>query len=107
MLYSHVISMRATLPVKSDAMPSSAIIDTHLHLIYRDRLSYPWLAGVAPLNEDFRYARYALEARRAGITDALHMEVDVAEEDIEAETLNISALSEVEGSLIRGAISAC
>ena len=25
----------------------SAIIDTHLHLIYRDRLSYPWLADVA------------------------------------------------------------
>ena len=26
------------------------IIDTHLHLIYRDRLRYPWLAGVAALN---------------------------------------------------------
>lgn len=92
---------------KADAMASSAIIDTHLHLIYRDRLSYPWLAGVPQLDEDFRYARYALEAQRAGITDALHMEVDVAEVDIEAENLNVSALSEAEGSLIRGAISAC
>ena len=24
------------------------IVDTHLHLIYRDRLRYPWLANVAP-----------------------------------------------------------
>ena len=26
-----------------------AIIDTHLHLIYRERLRYPWLADVAAL----------------------------------------------------------
>ena len=62
------------------------IIDTHLHLVYRDRLRYPWLAGVAPLNRDFSYETYAVEARRCGITDALHMEVDVAPDDIEAET---------------------
>ena len=35
------------------------IIDTHLHLIYRDRLRYPWLAGVAALNRDFAYETYA------------------------------------------------
>ena len=28
------------------------IIDTHLHLIYRGRLRYPWLAGIAALNRD-------------------------------------------------------
>ena len=54
------------------------IIDLHLHLIYRDRLSYPWLADVAALNRDFHYETYAVEARRCGVTDALHMEVDVA-----------------------------
>ena len=62
------------------------IVDTHLHLIYRDRLSYPWLADVPPLNRDFSYETYAVEARRCGVTDALHMEVDVARDDIEAET---------------------
>jgi len=54
------------------------IIDTHLHLIYRGRLRYPWLAGIAALNRDFAYETYALEAQRCGVTDALHMEVDVA-----------------------------
>ena len=41
-------------------------------------LSYPWLAGFAPLNRDFSYETYAAEARRCGVTDAMHMEVDVA-----------------------------
>ena len=54
------------------------IIDTHLHLIYRDRLRYPWLADVALLNRDFPYETYAVEARRCGVSDAVHMEVDVA-----------------------------
>jgi predicted TIM-barrel fold metal-dependent hydrolase len=83
------------------------IIDTHLHLIYRDRFSYPWLAGVAPLNRDFSYETYAVEARRCGITDALHMEVDVAPDDIEAETRNVEDLADRPSSVLRGAISAC
>ena len=83
------------------------IIDTHLHLIYRDRLSYPWLAGFGPLNRDFPYETYALEARRCGVTDAIHMEVDVAADDIEAETRNVQDLASLPGSLLRGAISAC
>jgi predicted TIM-barrel fold metal-dependent hydrolase len=83
------------------------IVDTHLHLIYRDRLGYPWLGGVAPLNRDFPYETYALEARRCGITDAFHMEVDVAQGDIEAETRHVEDLARQPGSLLRGAISAC
>ena len=35
---------------------------------------------------------YAAEARRCGITDAIHMEVDVAPDDIEAETRNVEDL---------------
>ena len=33
-------------------------------LIYRERLSYPWLADVAALDRDFTYDRYQAEARR-------------------------------------------
>ena len=86
---------------------SSAIVDTHLHLIYRERLSYPWLAGFAPLNREFPYEAYAVEARRCGVTDALHMEVDVAPLDVEAETGNVATLAREPGSMLRGAISAC
>jgi predicted TIM-barrel fold metal-dependent hydrolase len=83
------------------------MIDTHLHLIYRDRLSYPWLADIAPLNRDFFYETYAAEARRCGVTDAIHMEVDVAQADIEAETRNVEELARGPATLLRGAISAC
>jgi predicted TIM-barrel fold metal-dependent hydrolase len=83
------------------------IIDTHLHLIYRDRLSYPWLSGFAPLDRDFQFPAYAAEARRCGVTDVLHMEVDVAPGDIEAETRAIESLAAEPGTLLRGAISAC
>ncbi|RUY92998.1 amidohydrolase, partial [Mesorhizobium sp. M7A.F.Ca.CA.001.12.2.1] len=53
------------------------IIDTHLHLIDRSALRYPWLAGVPALNRDFSYEDYATEAQRVGVERVLHMEVDV------------------------------
>lgn len=83
------------------------IIDTHLHLIYRERLSYPWLKSVPPLDADFTYERYVQEARRLGIGAVLHMEVDVAEEDIERETDLVSGLAGAEESLLVGAIASC
>ncbi|MFC3183223.1 amidohydrolase family protein [Cypionkella sinensis] len=82
------------------------IFDTHLHLIDRKRLSYPWLADVPDLNRDWSYADYEATARRIGITDVLHMEVDVAEADIEAETTFVAELMQRPCSLIRGAIAA-
>ena len=84
-----------------------AIIDTHLHLVYRDLLRYPWIKDVPALQQDFSIDRYRVEAARCGISDALHMEVDVDPADIEAETRNVERLSGEPGSLLRGAISAC
>ncbi|TGQ96585.1 amidohydrolase, partial [Mesorhizobium sp. M4B.F.Ca.ET.200.01.1.1] len=49
------------------------IIDTHLHLIDRSALRYPWLAGVPALNRDFSYEEYAVEAQRVGVGRVLHM----------------------------------
>jgi predicted TIM-barrel fold metal-dependent hydrolase len=83
------------------------IIDTHLHVIDQSALRYPWLSGAPALNRDFRYEEYAQEARRVGIANTLHMEVDVASEDIEAETAYVGKLSREPGTLIVGAISAC
>ncbi|MCU0831844.1 MAG: amidohydrolase [Rhizobiaceae bacterium] len=82
------------------------IFDTHLHLIDRSRLSYPWLAGLPPLDRDWDYGSYAAVAARVGITGVLHMEVDVADNDIDAETDWIAELMAQPGSLLRGAISA-
>jgi predicted TIM-barrel fold metal-dependent hydrolase len=79
------------------------IIDTHLHLIYPDRLRYPWLADVAALNRSFSLETYRAQAESLGIEGALHMEVDVAEEDQAAETAFVTGL----GAPIIGAIAAC
>lgn len=79
------------------------IIDTHCHLIYLDQLRYPWLDSVPQLNRDFTLERYRAEAVPAGITDTIHMEVDVAEDDIENETAFVTGL----GNGIVAAIAAC
>ena len=79
------------------------IVDTHLHLIYPDRFDYPWLEGVPALNRAFTLDDYLAEARSLGIEAALHMEVDVAEADMEAETAFVTGL----GPVVVGAIAAC
>ena len=83
------------------------IIDTHLHLIYLDRLSYPWLDDFSALRRDATYQNYETVARRVGISGVLHMEVDVAETDIEAETRMVCELMSGGGNLLKGAIAAC
>jgi predicted TIM-barrel fold metal-dependent hydrolase len=83
------------------------IIDTHLHIVDRSALSYPWLAGAPALNRDFSYEAYAHEAKRGGISATLHMEVDVTPNDIEAETSYVVRKAREPGSLLRGAIAAC
>lgn len=83
------------------------LFDSHLHIVDRKELAYPWLEGAGALNRDSLYEDYAREARRLGITDVLHMEVDVAENEIERETAYVKGLSRQPGSLLRGAIAAC
>ena len=86
--------------------PGAAMIfDTHLHLIDRSRLSYPRLASLPPLDRDWDFESFSATAARVGITDVLHMEVDVAEADIDRETAWIAELMARPDSLLRGAIS--
>ena len=79
------------------------IVDTHCHLIYRDRLSYPWLDSVPALNRDCTLADYLPQARAAGITDIIHMEVDVAESDLAREAAFTASL----GDGVVGTIAGC
>jgi predicted TIM-barrel fold metal-dependent hydrolase/L-rhamnose mutarotase len=62
------------------------IVDTHLHLIYLDKFSYPWLGGEPAINKQWTVEGYFAEAGSLGIETALHMEVDVAEPEMEDET---------------------
>ncbi len=68
------------------------IVDTHLHLVYQDRFSYPWLEGAPALNRQWTAEAYFAEAEALGIEAALHMEVDVAEEHMLAETAFVTRL---------------
>lgn len=83
------------------------IVDTHLHVIDRSALEYPWLAGVKPLDRDWIFDEYERDARRAGISQTLHMEVDVEPTRIEDETRYVTALAARPDSLIVGAIASC
>lgn len=83
------------------------IVDTHLHVIDKGALAYPWLEREPALDRDFSYAAYASEAKRVGISRTIHMEVDVRADQIEAETDNVERLAAEPDSLIVAAIAAC
>lgn len=68
------------------------IVDTHLHLVYPDRFSYPWLEEAPAINRAWHFENYWTEAERLGIEMALHMEVDVAEQQMEDETRHVLSL---------------
>lgn len=82
-------------------------IDTHLHIIDLEALRYPWLDDSPALRRNFTYEAYAREAQRCGISDAIHMEVDVEPGAIEAETANVEKMARDKATLLRGAISSC
>jgi predicted TIM-barrel fold metal-dependent hydrolase len=85
----------------------SMIIDTHLHIVDQGAMRYPWLANAGPLNRNASYDDYAREARQLGIQAVLHMEVDVADDDIDAETRYVVAVAARPDSLLVGAIASC
>ena len=83
------------------------LFDTHVHLIYPNKLSYPWLSDVSALNKPYDYEEYKITANRLGIEGCFHMEVDVSERDIKNETNMLEDLRNQTDSKIKGIISAC
>lgn len=79
------------------------ILDTHLHLVHLNGFHYPWLDGAPALKRDWTPADYFAEAVPLGIEAALHMEVDVAEPEIMAETEHVLKVH----PRVVGAIAAC
>lgn len=84
------------------------LIDTHQHLIYPDRLDYPWTqAHEALKGKGFRLDDYKALTAQAGITGTIFMECDVPEAALRTETRMIASLAEGEGSGIVGIVAAC
>jgi predicted TIM-barrel fold metal-dependent hydrolase len=82
-------------------------LDTHLHLLYPERLHYDWTTELPALQHPFHLQSYLREARSLSIGPALHMEADVREAEIEAETQLVEELAQNPPGGIFGVISSC
>jgi predicted TIM-barrel fold metal-dependent hydrolase len=82
-------------------------LDTHLHLLYPERLHYDWTAALPALQHPLHLQDYYSEARSLDIGPMLHMEADVREDEIDAETALLGELAQEPASQIVGVISSC
>lgn len=81
-------------------------IDTHLHLLHPDRLTYPWVDDVPPLQGAFGLEDYKTASEGCGITGAVFMEVDVADGEMAEEVKWVQELADRDGSDILSIIAA-
>ncbi len=81
-------------------------IDTHLHLIARDKLGYGWTLGIPALAEgDFTLADYSALTSGRGVVGAVFMETGVDDADYKAEARLMSGLVGQGGLL--GQVASC
>lgn len=81
------------------------LIDTHLHLVYPDRFSYPWMEGAPALKKPFTLEDYEDLTRGAAIEAALFMEVDVAGEQSAEEATFFANRVDKRDSCLKGVIA--
>ncbi len=82
------------------------LIDTHLHLIHRDRLGYAWTSAIPALaTGDFSLADYAALTAGRGVAGALFMEAGVDDADYKTEARFVAELIGQNGLL--GQIASC
>ncbi len=81
-------------------------IDTHLHLIARDKLGYGWTAGIPALAEgDFTLADYNALTSGRGVVGAVFMEAGVDDADYQAEARLVAGMVGQGGLL--GQVASC
>lgn len=82
------------------------LIDTHQHLIWRDRLGYGWTAGIPALAEgDFTPEDYQAQTKGQGIAGTIFMECGVDDADYQAEARYVATRVGRDGIL--GQIASC
>lgn len=83
-------------------------IDTHQHLIFRDRLGYGWTAGLPALAAgDFTVADYQALTVGAGVAATLFMECGVDDGDWQAEARFVAGLVADPANRMLGQIAGC
>jgi predicted TIM-barrel fold metal-dependent hydrolase len=80
-------------------------IDTHLHILFPERLSYPWTETFKPLQGRFSLEDYRAASAECGITGSLFMEVDVAPEQAADEAAFFCKLTEDPANGLLGVIA--
>lgn len=83
------------------------ILDTHLHLLYPESLNYAWTKGAPELAVAAHIEDFTVLAKPANIVEALMMEADVDEPDIEAEIELIGEIIARTDNNVIGMIAAC
>lgn len=82
------------------------LIDTHQHLIWRERLGYGWTAGIPALaTGDFLPETYQAEVAGLGILGSLFMETGVDDADYKTEARHVATQVGQHGIL--GQIASC
>lgn len=82
------------------------LLDTHMHLVYRDKASYGWTKDIPPLAEDnFTLENYNALTEGLGIGGTLFMETGVDDPDYQKETRFVKTLAEDSSNVIRGLIA--
>jgi predicted TIM-barrel fold metal-dependent hydrolase len=82
------------------------MIDTHLHLIHRNRLGYGWTAGIPALaTGDFTLADHALLTEGLGVKGSIFMETGVDDADYQTEARSMAGLVGQGGIL--GQVASC
>jgi predicted TIM-barrel fold metal-dependent hydrolase len=82
------------------------LLDTHMHLVYRDKASYGWTKDIPPLAEDnFKLEDYNTLTEGLGIGGALFMETGVDDPDYQKETRFVKSLADDSDSGLCGLIA--
>ncbi|MEO6727245.1 MAG: amidohydrolase [Blastocatellia bacterium] len=82
------------------------IVDTHQHLWDLDLLSYSWTARSPHFNRSFRLSDYAEATQGIEVIKSVHVEADIDEPDMLAETRYILGLAERDDNPITGVVAA-
>lgn len=83
------------------------LIDTHQHLILRDRLGYVWTKGIDALAGDFNRADYNALVAGRGVVATLFMETGVDEADYQREARLVAGMVGAGDVPMLGQIAAC
>jgi L-fuconolactonase len=81
---SAAVAATAALPA-DEKNPMIPIVDTHQHLWNLKQFRLPWVTDDSPLNHSYLSSDYAKATAGLNVVKAVYMEVDVAEEQQQAE----------------------